>query len=164
MPAESPEWVARNFCTSWVNDRWRQNLKASVSYRIASFLLLLWAAGHTLGFRTPDPNWRADSVITSMQSLHFDVEGFSRRYWDFFSGFGLFVSVFLLFAAVLAWQLAGLPAERLALMRPAAWSLAICFGALTILSWAYFFALAGVFSSVITVCLTVAASLPAKSS
>lgn len=138
-------------------------MKASLFYRIAFVLLLLWAAGHTLGFRTADPNWRADSVVASMRSIHFDVGGFNRNYWDFFTGFGFSVSVFLLFAAALAWQLASLPPERLALMRPTAWALAICFGALTILSWAYFFALAGVLSSVITLCLIVAAALSVKS-
>src|SRR5437899_4071122 len=52
-----------------------------------------------------------------MRSIHFDAQGFSRTYWDFFSAFGLFFSVFLLFAALLAWQLGGLPAETFARMR-----------------------------------------------
>jgi hypothetical protein len=42
---------------------------------------------------------------------------------------GFFFSVFLLFAAVLAWQLGGLPAEIFARMRRTAWALAICFAA-----------------------------------
>jgi hypothetical protein len=137
-------------------------MKASAFYRVASVLLLLWAVGHTLGFRSPDPNWGADSVVGSMQSLHFNAQGSNRTYWDFFVGFGLFVSVFLLLSAVLAWQLGGLPAETLALMRRTAWAFAICFAALTILSWAYFFILAIGFSIVITVCLVAAAWLSAK--
>ncbi len=92
-----------------------------------------------------------------MQSIHFDVQGFSRTYWDFYVGFGLFVSVFLLFAAVLAWQLGGLPAETLARMRGTAWALALCFAAVTVLSWTYFFIIPVVFSIVLTVCLVAAA-------
>ena len=42
-------------------------------------------------------------VLGLMRSVHFDAQGFTRTYWDFFSAFGLFFSVFLLFAAVLAW-------------------------------------------------------------
>ena len=92
-------------------------MKASLLYRIASILLLLFAIGHTLGFRQTNPSWGVASLIDSMRSIHFDAQGFSRTYWDFFSAFGLFFSVFLLFAAVLAWQLAGLPAEIFARMR-----------------------------------------------
>ena len=106
-------------------------MKASLLYRIASVLLLLFAIGHTLGFRQTNPEWGVGSLIDSMRSIHFDAQGFSRTYWDFFSAFGLFFSVFLLFAAVLAWQLGGLPAETFARMRRTAWALAIGFAAVT---------------------------------
>jgi hypothetical protein len=88
--------------------------------------------------------------------------GFSRTYWDFYVGFGLFVSVFLLLAVVLAWQLGGLPPESLALMRGTTWAFALCFAAITVLSWKYFFIIPIVFSIVTTLCLTAAAWLAAK--
>ena len=97
-----------------------------------------------------------------MRSIHFDAQGFSRTYWDFFSAFGLFFSVFLLFSAVLAWLLGGLPAETFARMRPTAWALAICFAAVTALSWRYAFTTPIVFSTIITMCLIAAAWLAAK--
>jgi len=137
-------------------------MKASAFYRIAAILLLLFDIGHTLGFRQSDPKWGVDALLASMRSIHFDVQGFIRTYWDLFVGAGLFVSVFLLFAAVLAWQLGGLSAETLGLMRPTAWSLALCFVAVTILSWRYFFILPIVFLTLITVCLVAAAWLSAK--
>jgi hypothetical protein len=141
-----------------------QDMKASAFYRIAAILLLLFAIGHTLGFRQSDPKWGVDALLASMRSIHFDVQGFSRTYWDLFVGAGLFVSVFLLFAAVLAWQLGGLSAETLGLMRPTAWALALCFVAVTILSWRYFFILPIVFLTLITVCLVAAAWLSAQPS
>jgi len=110
-------------------------MKASWLYRIACVLLLLFAIGHTLGFRQTNPAWGVGSLIDSMRSIHFDAQGFSRTYWDFFSAFGLFFSVFLLFAAVLAWQLGSLPAEIFAPMRRTAWALAISFAAVTALSF-----------------------------
>jgi len=88
--------------------------------------------------------------------------GFSRTYWDFYVGFGLFVSVFLLLAVVLAWQLGRLPRESLALMRGTAWTFALCFVAITVLSWKYFFMISIVFSIAITVCLVAAAWLSGK--
>jgi hypothetical protein len=143
-------------------DVWRQDMKASLLYRIASVLLLLFAIGHTLGFRQTDPAWGVGPLIDSMRSIHFDVQGFSRTYWDFFSAFGLFFSVFLLFAAVLAWQLGGLPPEIFARMRRTAWALAICFAAVAALCFRYAFTAPIVFSTLITMCLIAAAWLSAK--
>jgi hypothetical protein len=135
-------------------DRWRQNMKASVFYRIAAVLMLLFDVGHTVGFPWSDPKWGVD--LASMQSTHFDVLGSSRTYWDFYVGFGLFVTVFLLLAAVLAWQLGDLPAETLAMTRGVAWALPLCFAAITVLSWRYFFIIPVVFSILITLCLIAA--------
>jgi hypothetical protein len=142
----------------------RQDMKASLFYRIAAVVLLLFAAGHTLGFRQSDPNWGVDTLLGSMRSIHFDVQGFSRTYWDLFVAAGLCVGVFYLFAAILAWQLGGLPAETLARMRGTAWAFAVCFAAITVVSWRYLFILPIVFSMVITVCLIAAAWLSAQPS
>jgi hypothetical protein len=140
------------------------SVKATILYRISSVLLLLFAAGHTFGFRQSDPTWGVESLLGAMRSIRFEAQGFSRTYWDFFVGFGLFVSVFLVLAAVLAWQLGGLAPETLALLRGPAWALVICFAAVTILSWRYFFIAPIVFTVLITVCLTAAAWLSGKPS
>ena len=129
---------------------------------MSAVLLLLFAIGHTLGFRQSDPRWGVDAVLGSMRSTHFDVQGFNRTYWDFFVGFGLFVTVFLLLAAIMAWLLGGLPPESLARVRGIAWALALCFAAVAVLSWRYFFVIPIVFSIVITVCLISAAWLSSK--
>src|SRR2546430_3011610 len=137
-------------------------MKASIFYRVAAVLLLLFAVGHTLGFRQSDPQWGVDALLTSMRSIHFDVQGFNRTYWDLFVAAGFSVGVFYLFAAILAWQLAGLPAANLKLMRGTAWAFALCFAAITVVSWRYLFILPIAFSIVITLCLTAAAWLSAK--
>ena len=139
-------------------------MRPSVFYRIASILLLLFAIGHTFGFRQNNPEWGVDTVLSAMRSIHFDAQGFNRTYWDFFSAFGFFFSVFLLFAAVLAWQLSNLPAETLARIRGIAWTLAICFAAVTALSLRYAFTTPIVFSTLIAVCLIAAAWLSVKPS
>ena len=137
-------------------------MKASMFYRIAAVLLLLFAVGHTLGFRQSDPTWGVDGLLGSMRSIHFDMQGFNRSYWDLFVAAGFSVGVFYLFAAILAWQLGGLPAATLALMRVTTWAFALCFAAITIVSWRYLFILPIVFSSVITLCLAAAAGLSTK--
>ncbi|HWZ56409.1 MAG TPA: hypothetical protein VNZ63_10085 [Verrucomicrobiae bacterium] len=138
-------------------------MKVSFLYRTASVLLLLWAAGHTIGFRQIDPAWHVDSLVDSMKSVHFDANGSIRTYWDFFVGFGLFVSVLLLFAAIVAWQLGSLPTETLARMRAVAWGFVICVGIVTWLSWRYFFVIPVVFSIAILLCLAAAAWLSGDS-
>jgi len=134
-------------------------MKASIFYRVAAVLLLLFAVGHTLGFRQSDPKWGVDALLNSMQSIHFDVQGFSRSYWDLFLAAGFSVGVFYLFSAILAWQLGGLPAETLARIRGIAWAFALCFAAITFVSWKCLFVLPIVFSGVITACLITAAWL-----
>src|SRR3954471_10241372 len=137
-------------------------MKPSLFYRIAAVLLLLFAAGHTLGFRDSDPSWGVDAMLGLMRSIHFDVQGFNRTYWDLFVAAGFSAGVFYLFAAILAWQLGGLPVATLALMRGTAWTFALSFAAITVLSWRYLFMIPIAFSITITVCLTAAAWMSAK--
>jgi hypothetical protein len=137
-------------------------MKASTFYRIAAVLLLLFALGHTLGFRQSDPNWGVDALLASMRSIHFDIQGFNRTYWDLFVAAGFSVGVFYLFAAILAWQLGGLPTATLALMRGTAWAFALCFAAIAIVSWRYLFIIPIAFSIVIKLCLTMAAWLSGR--
>ena len=139
-------------------------MKAPIFYRIAAVLLLLFAAGHTLGFRQSEPTWGVDTLLGLMRTIHFDVQGSSRTYWDLFVAAGFSVGVFYLFAAVFAWQLGGLAEETLAVMRVTVWALALCFAAITVLSWRYLFIVPIAFSMVITVCLTAGAWLSAKKS
>ena len=132
-------------------------MKASFLYRIASILLLLFAIGHTVGFRQIDPKWGLDSMIQSMQSIHFNANGSNRTYWDFFVGFGLFVTVLMVLASIILWQLAGLSPETLAGMRLTTWGFVLCFAVVAYLSWRYFFLIPTIFSVAIFLCLTLAA-------
>ena len=134
-------------------------MTTALLYRIAAVLLVIYAVGHTMGFRRVDPRWGIDSHVSGLRTTQFDVQGRRHTYWDFYVGFGLFVTVLLAFAALLAWQLGGLPAVTLAAMPLITWGLAACFVAATIVTWRYFFAAPIVFSVVITLCLVVAAWL-----
>jgi hypothetical protein len=134
-------------------------MKASAFYRVAALLLLVFAVAHTFGFRQSDPKWGVDTLLASMRSIHFDAGGSSRTYWDLFLAAGFSVGVFYLFAAILCWQLGGLAPETLSRMRVTRWALALCFAAITVVSWRYLFIVPVVFSLVITLCLISAAWL-----
>src|SRR5215467_3161951 len=108
-------------------------MRAPMLDRAAAVLLILFAIAHTLGFsQPPDPEWGADGVVASMRSVHFDVQGSSRSFWDFFMAAGLSIGVLYLFAGILAWQLGSLPAETRSRLRGVAWALALAFAALTV--------------------------------
>ena len=81
----------------------------------------------------------------------------TRTYWHFFSGFGFFVTVLLLFAAILAFQLGGLPKESLRSLGLVTWAFAFSFVVITLLTWRYFFVAPLVFSSLVALCLLLAA-------
>lgn len=132
-------------------------MSPSLLYRIASGLLVLFGLGHQLGFRRVDPRWGVDSVIGTLKATRFQVQGMTRTYWDFFSGFGFFVTVLLFFAAVLAWQLGGLPADTLRSLGLVTWAFALTFVVITLLTWRYFFIAPLVFSSLVALCLLLAA-------
>ena len=137
-------------------------MKASLVYRISAVLLLLFAAGNMLGFQQSDPSWGVDTLRGLMRSSRFDVQGFSRSYWDLFLAAGYTVGAFYVFSAVLAWQLSGLEPGTLATMRLGVWAFAVCFAVITILSWRYLFVIPIVFALVITACLTAGAWLSGR--
>lgn len=137
-------------------------MRASIVYRIAAVLLVLFAAGHTLGFSQVEPEWGLDSLMASMRSTHFDADGFSRTYWDFFLATGYVSGLFYLFSAVLAWQLGGLPAAMLTRLRGVTWGFALCFAAITVVSWMHLFLIPIAFSAAVTLSLTLAAWLAGR--
>jgi len=120
-------------------------------------LLVLFGLGHQLGFRRVDPRWGVDSAIGALKATQFQVQGMTRTYWDFFSGFGFFVTVLLFFSAILAFQLAGLSKESLRSLRVVTWAFALSFVVITLLTWRYFFIAPLVFSSLVALCLLMAA-------
>ncbi len=132
-------------------------MKARLLYRIASILIFLFTLGHSLAYPWSDPAWGVDT--TAMRSTHFPILGFSRTYWDFYVGSGLTISVFLLLAGILAWQLGSLPKDGPPLFRTTKWALALTFATLAVLNWMFFFTIPIVFAAVIAVCLLIAAAM-----
>ena len=138
------------------------NMRASILYRISSVLIVLYALGHTLGFRQTDPSWGVDQTLAVLKRTTFHVQGFDRTYYGFYLGFGLFVTVFLLFTAVVAWELGRLPEATLAQLPWLRWGLALCYAGSLFLGLRYFFMVPIVFSAVIFLCLATAAAVAGR--
>lgn len=116
-------------------------MKPQVLLRTASFLTLVHALLHTFGGLLSGTSHNQDEValLNAMKSLRFDAMGSLRTYWDFYFGFGLFLTVSLLLLSALLWQLAALATTEPAKARPFIASLCIAFMAFAVLSWRYFF-------------------------
>jgi hypothetical protein len=90
-------------------------MKAVSLYRIAAAVFILFAAGHTFGSlscRPPTVEGRA--VWDAMNHVRFTQGNETFSYAGFYTGFGLSISLTMLFEAFLAWHLSRHPQPALA--------------------------------------------------
>lgn len=132
-------------------------MSASAWLRIASVLAFIYWIGHTVGAPwTPAHGATETAAIDALRSLHFAVQGFSRTYADFYIGFGVAISAFLLVQAVLLWQLATFAKTEAGRLRPMIALLLAGFVANAVVAWTYFFPVPGVLAIAIAACLAMA--------
>src|ERR1700743_3773841 len=134
-------------------------MRASILYRISSGLILLFAIGHTFGFRKTDRAWGVDHTLGLLNRTPFHVHGFDRTYYGFYVGSGFFVTVFMLFTVLVTWELGRLPAATLARLPWLTWGLALSYAGALVISLRYFFMVPVIFSAVIFLCLAAAAAV-----
>jgi hypothetical protein len=116
-------------------------VKSHVLLRIASLLTLLHALLNTFAglLSGTSKNQEEVNLLNAMKALQFDAMGSLRTYWDFYFGYGLFLTLNLLLISALLWQLASLVKTEPAIARPFIGSLGIAFLAFAVLSGLYFF-------------------------
>jgi hypothetical protein len=125
-------------------------MSPTLLYRIAAVLLVLFAAGHTMGFlkfrgATPE----ATAVRQAMDQVHFEVRGNRLSFGGFYVGFGLFVTLYLLFSAFLAWHLGSLAGTNPQAIGALGWVFfAVQVGSF-VLSWIYFSAAPALLSGLV---------------
>jgi hypothetical protein len=135
-------------------------MSATSLYRIAAVLLVLFAAGHTMGFLGFKPATQEGvAVKEAMEKVHFQIGGSSFTYGGFYVGFGLYATVYLLFSAFLAWHLGGLAARDPQAIGALGWVFFAAQLAGFALSWIYFAAPPAVLAALVTICVGWAALL-----
>lgn len=94
-------------------------MKPAVFLRIASVLTLIHLILHTIGgvFGKPTPG-PAEQAVAAMKANHFILMGSPRSYWDFYTGFGLGITIFLTMEAIVFWLLASLVQAEGTRLRP----------------------------------------------
>jgi hypothetical protein len=132
-------------------------MKPSVMLRITAVITLLYFAAHTAGIPwTPVQGAGEMAVLEAMKTHRFNVEGFTRAYWDFYFGFGVAISGYLLVQAVALWQLASLAKSEAVRFRPILASFFVAFVFNAVVAWKYFFPVPAVFAAAIATCLGLA--------
>lgn len=135
-------------------------MTATLLYRIAAVLLVLFAAGHTYGFLNfKPPTAEALAVRDAMESVSFQFKGSGYTYGQFYKGFGLTVTAYMLFAAFLAWHLGDIARVQPQTIGALGWAFVVVQLAALVLSLLYFFLVPALFSGVIAICLAWAAWL-----
>jgi len=133
---------------------------STILLRIASVVFALYTAGHTYGAMYKDPKEGGplkQATLAAMRSYHENLGGASRSYWDFYKGFGWFVSCALLLYAILCWQLSTLARTQPSSARPLILTLFVISIPMTVLAYTNFFAAPAIFSTVATLLLGAAA-------
>ena len=129
---------------------------ASLFLRIASVISVFFAAGHTAGGVKSWSPIGETSVLASMRTFRFDVEGVNRSYLEFYRGFGFLLSVSLVMQAVLLWQLAALAKTDVHQARPFVVTFFLMSVASGVLAWKFLFPVPVYFGAVLTVFLGLA--------
>jgi hypothetical protein len=133
-------------------------MNVKVPYRIAAVLFVLFAAGHTFGFLKFEPPTREGiAVRDSMKSVHFHVGSKDYSYGGFYEGMGIQISVYLLFSALIAWQLGNIAAASPRTIRLLGWAFFVVQLVVLGLSVLYFPPEPAILSGVIAICLGVGA-------
>ncbi len=134
--------------------------RATLFYRIGSVLFVLFAAGHTFGFLSFKPaSADALAVRESMDRVRFEIGKSSLSYGGFYTGFGLYLTAYLLFAAFLSWRLGALAGSDPGAITSLAWAFFAVQVVSLVLSWIYFLPPPTILSALLAICLGWAAWL-----
>jgi hypothetical protein len=120
-------------------------------YRLATYCLVVYTLGHTLGAVVATPRFgpESDRVVSMMKSVHVIVQGTNCTWYGFYLGFGWMVSVFFALSAVITWHLGGRATSDRVVLVPISISVFLSHVVGCVLAWVYFFPAPRIFSTAI---------------
>ena len=138
-------------------------MKATILFRIAAVLFLLFAAGHTFGFLSfKPPTQEAQTVFESMNNVHFTAEGKIFSYGGWYRGFGLSATASMIFEAFLAWHLGRMARRGSHEVKTIGWALFVWQLPGLVLAWIYFGIEPMILSALVTILIGVATWLASE--
>jgi hypothetical protein len=135
-------------------------------YRITAVTFVLFSLGHTFGFLNfKPPTTEGMAVMESMNRVHFQVGSSSFSYGGFYKGFGLDISLYMIFSAFLSWHLSRLVRRAPEAIGALGWAFCGLQVAGLILTWFYFSVGPAVLGGIVAICLAWAmVAMPKKTS
>jgi|ERR1051326_1719285 hypothetical protein len=129
-------------------------MTATLLYRIAAMLFVLFATGHTVGFLTFKPlNQEGVAVRDAMDRVCLEGIGSGKlTYGGFYRGFGLFCTVYLAFAAYLSWHLGSMARNTPQAIGTLGWIFFVVQLVSIALSWIYFLLPPVILSALAAIC------------
>jgi hypothetical protein len=127
-------------------------MKPKILLRIASILMLLHTAGHTIGALTwsDAPNAAVAQVVKGMEAVHFAFMGRQVTLGLFFSGYGFINIGVLLMITAMLWLLSANGNNNL--FRGFTGLLGVFLVIMAMLEFVYFFVFAAVISTLAGIC------------
>ena len=132
-------------------------MSATLLYRIAAVLLILFAAAHTFGTLIAQPPTPEAAGIRDNMNKPFAVEGKSYSYGNFYKGLAICITIYLLLLAFLAWHLAGMAARHPEAIGALGWVLCASKLATMIAAWIYIAPVPAITAAVVAFVLGLAA-------
>jgi hypothetical protein len=133
-------------------------MSARTGFRVAAFIFVLFAIGHTAGFLTfRPPTADAAAVWRSMSEVRFGGNGADARrfsYGGFYLGFGLIISALTLLQAYVSWVSGELAAKGMKEGRDLGIALVILQIIGAVLSFRYFSIVPALFSVALALLLS----------
>jgi hypothetical protein len=121
--------------------------------RIASVTTALFTCGHSMGTFQDRPEGSAAIARVAMKSIHFEMFGSDRTYFDMFFGYGLLIIFVGVFLTILLWRLGDMDAAQARAIVLITAGLQIGFA---VVGFRYFFWAPGVFNALSAGCAAVA--------
>jgi hypothetical protein len=138
-------------------------MTATLLYRIAAVVFVLFAVGHTYGFLSLRPaSAEGRAVYDSMNNVRFEVGGRSFTYGAFYRGFGLSCTASMILSAFLCWHLGNLARTHPAAIGGLGWVFFAVQVVAVVLSYLYFGPPPMVLSTLVAAMVGVAALLAGR--
>jgi hypothetical protein len=138
-------------------------MNATLLYRIAAVVFVLFAVGHTYGFLSLRPaSSEGRAVYDAMNTVHFEEGGQSFTYGAFYRGFGLSCTASMILSAFLCWHLGELARSAPTAIGALGWAFFAVQVVGVVLSFLYFGLPPMILSAIVTVIVGVAAFLSTR--
>jgi hypothetical protein len=132
-------------------------MSATLLYRIAAVLLILFAVAHTFGTLIASPPTPEAAGLRDNMNKSFAVDGKSYSYGNFYKGLAICITVYLLLLAFLAWHMAGTAARHPDAIGGLGWAFCAAKIATTIVAGVYIAAAPMITSALVALVLGLAA-------